>query len=115
MHIKNSTIVVLNQQQWIKRNKGKVVFKMKRYSYINHTPYYLKPKRPKTPTPVFITDEIKNLEMALKTLQLPTKTVLFYPPPHYKSIWQNRKSNLQYWKEIIVKFIKQKHNTDTNQ
>ena len=94
MHIKNPTIVVLNQQQWIKRNKGKVAFKMKRYSYINHISYYLKPKRPKTSTSVFITDEIKNLEMALKTLHLPTKTVPFYPPPHYKSIWQNRKSNL---------------------
>jgi len=36
--------------------------------------------------PIFIQDEISNLEKALQTLQLPIKTILFYPPPHYKII-----------------------------
>ena len=44
MYIKNSTTVVLNQQQWMKKNKRKVLFKMKRYSYTNYTLYYLNSK-----------------------------------------------------------------------
>lgn len=47
-------------------------------------------------------------------LQSPTKTVPFYLLPHYKSIWQDRENDLQYWKEIIVEFIKQKHNSNTS-
>ena len=31
-------------------------------------------------------EEINNLEKVLKTLQTPTKTILFLPPNHYKVI-----------------------------
>ena len=57
--------------------------------------------------------EIDNLERVLKTLQSPMKTTLFLSLAYYKTIWQNREKNIQYWKEIIAKFIKQKHNSDT--
>ena len=73
-----------------------------------------KPSRPKIPEPVFIQEEVNNLEKALKTLQLPINTVQFYPPPHYKTLWRNREQDKQYWKEIAAKFIKQKHNLNTS-
>ena len=46
-------------------------------------------------------------------MQSPTKTIPFYLPLNYKTLWPNRKWNEQYWKEIAVEFIKQKHNVDT--
>ena len=65
--------------------------------------------------PVFIQEEIKNLKKALKKLQSLIKTILFFPPFYYKVIWQNRKKDIQYWKEIVVEFIKQKYNSDISQ
>ena len=48
----------------------------------------------------------------MKILQSPTKTSPFLLPAYYKTIRQDREKNMQYWKEIIAKFIKQKHNLD---
>lgn len=63
-----------------KQKKGVVqdeeIFLYKLYTILS------KLKRPKTSTPVFIIDEINNLEIVLKTLQSPTKTVPFYPLPY---------------------------------
>jgi len=49
----------------------------------------------------------------LKTLQFLVKTI-FYLPPQYKTLQRNSEQNEQYWKEIAIKFIKQKHNADTS-
>ena len=57
-------------------------------------------------------EEIYNLEKVLKTLQSPTKTIPFLSLTHYKMIQQDREKNIEYWKEIVAKFIKQKHNSD---
>jgi len=70
----------------------------------------LKPSKQKTPEPIFI-QKVDNLKKAVRTLQLLTKIIPFLPPPHYKTIWQNKEKNIQYWKEIVVEFIKQKHNS----
>ena len=48
----------------------------------------------KTPGPVFIQEEINNLEKALKILQSPTKTIPFLLLPHYKSLRQNEEQNI---------------------
>ena len=40
------------------------------------------------------------------------KTTLFSLLSYYKALWQNREQNIQYWKEIVAEFIKQKHNSD---
>jgi len=60
-------------------------------------------------------EKINNLEKVLKTLQSLTKTILFLLLSHYKTIQQNEEKDIQYWKEIIAEFIKQKHNSDTSQ
>jgi len=68
--------------------------------------------RPKTLEPMFIQDKINNLEKYMKFLQLPVKTVPFHLPPYYKSLWQKEEQNKQYWNEIAVEFLKQKHNVN---
>jgi len=49
----------------------------------------------------------------MKFLQALVKTTPFYPPPHYKSLQSNKEQDKQYWKEVAIKFLKQKHNADT--
>ena len=71
------------------------------------------PSRP-TPEPILLKEEVDNLEKALKTLQSSIKTIPFLSPAYYKIIQQDREKNIQYWKEIVAKFIKQKHNLDTS-
>ena len=55
-----------------------------------------KPNRLRTSEPIFIQEEIDNLEKALKMLQFPIKTVLFYLPPYYKTFWRNEEQDEQY-------------------
>ena len=38
----------------------------------------------------------------------------FLSPDYYRAILQGEEMNSQYWKKIIDKFIKQKHNSDTS-
>ena len=39
--------------------------------------------------------------------------MLFYLPLHYKFLWPQGEQNEQYWNEIAVEFLKNKHNTNT--
>ena len=61
---------------------------------------------------MFIQEKVNNLDKVLKTLQVLTKMIPFYPSPQYKTLQQNGRQNKQYWKEIAVEFIKQKHNAN---
>jgi len=38
--------------------------------------------------------------------------MLFYPLPHYKSLWPQGEQNEQYWNEIAIVFLEKKHNVD---
>ena len=53
---------------------------------------------------ILLQEEIDNLEKILKTLQLPTKTILFLLLSYYKTIWYDREKNTQYWKEIVANY-----------
>ena len=39
--------------------------------------------------------------------------MLFYLLPYYKALWPQGEQDEQYWNEIAIKFLKQKHSTDT--
>jgi len=41
-------------------------------------------------------EEVNNLEKALQILQAPTKTTMFFPPEHYKTIYQEGEMNSPY-------------------
>ena len=75
----------------------------------------LETSKSKTPKLVFIQDEINNLEKILNILQSLIEIILFFLLSHYKTIWQNLEKDIQYWKKIVVEFIKQKHNPYTRQ
>ena len=64
--------------------------------------------------PRIMQEEGNNLEKVLQTLQALTETTIFFPPEYHKTIYQEGEINPLYWKEIVVEFIKQKHNADTS-
>ena len=45
--------------------------------------------KPKMPEPIFIQDEVNNLERYMHILQSPVKTTPFYPLPYYKFLQPN--------------------------
>lgn len=49
----------------------------------------------KTLKSVFMQEEVNNLEKVLWTLQSPVKTIPFYPPLYYKSLWKYREQDKQ--------------------
>ena len=75
--------------------------------------YNIALSRPKTLEPMFIQNEINNLEKYMKYMQSSVKMMLFYLPPHYKSPWPQGEQDKQYWNKIAIEFLKKKHNTDT--
>ena len=50
----------------------------------------------KTPEPIFIQEEVNNLKKTLRILQAPVKTVPFYSPPYYKTLWSYSEQDKQY-------------------
>jgi len=68
---------------------------------------------PKNSEPTFVQDKVNNLEKYMKFLQALVKTILFYQLPYYKFLQLNEEKDEQYWKEVTIKFLKQKHNADT--
>ena len=71
-------MIVDKEKQWENQVQDKEVFLYKLYN-INLL-------RPKTLELTFIQNEIENLDKYMKYIQSPIKTMLFYPPLHYKSI-----------------------------
>jgi len=71
-----------------------------------------KSSSPKNSEPTFVQDKVNNLEKYMKFLQALVKTTIFYQLPYYKSLQLNEEKNEQYWKEVAIKFLKQKHNTN---
>ena len=74
-------------------NKGKQRVEKEVFLY---KPYNVDKSRSKTPKPHFIQDKINNLENYMKYMQLPTKTILFYLLPHYKSLRPQGEQDEQY-------------------
>lgn len=83
-------------------------------SFPIQTIWYISSKSSKSeiPEPTFVQDKVDSLEEFMKSLQLPTKTMLFYVLPHYKSLWLNREQDEQYWNEVAIEFLKLKYNVD---
>ena len=50
----------------------------------------------------------------MKFVYFSTQTRLFKPSPHYQSLWSREEQNPEFWKEVAIAFIKEKHNTETS-
>jgi len=64
-------------------------------------------------TTSFIMDEVGNLLKYMKFVQSPTQTRLFKLPPHYQSLKSRGKQDPEFWKEIAMALVDQKHNIKT--
>jgi len=62
----------------------------------------------------FIHDKIKNLEQHMKFVYSPSQMRLFKPSLYYQSLQSRGEQNPEFWKEITVAFVDQKHNTETS-
>ena len=60
----------------------------------------------------FINDEVKNLMKYMKFVQSPMQTRLFKPPSHYQLLWSRGEQDPEFWKEVVLAFIDNKHNTE---
>jgi len=61
----------------------------------------------------FIMDEVENLLKYMKFVRSPTQTRLFRPPPYYQSLKSRSEQDPEFWKEISIALVDQKHNTET--
>ena len=60
----------------------------------------------------FIDNKVKNLMKYMKFVQLPMQTRLFKPLSHYQSLWSRREQDPEFWKEVALAFMDNKHNTE---
>ena len=78
-------------------------------------PYKVSTTTSKMTKTSFIHEEIKNLEKYIKFVYSPTQTRIFKPPPYYQSLCSRGEQNSEFWREIAVALIKEKHNIETSQ
>ena len=69
----------------------------------------------KTTKSSFIHEEIKNLEWYIKFIHSLTQTRLFKPSPHYQALQSGGEQDPEFWKEVAVAFVNDKHNMETLQ
>ena len=62
----------------------------------------------------FIEEEIENLIKYMKFVKTPTQTGLFYPPAHYQSLKSRGEQDSEFWKEIAMALVDNRHNTETS-
>ena len=61
----------------------------------------------------FINNKVKNLIKYMKFVRSSMQTRLFKPLPHYQLLQFRREQDSEFWKEVVLAFIDNKHNTET--
>ena len=61
----------------------------------------------------FIEEEIENLIKYMKFVKVPTQTRLFRPPAHYQSLKSRGEQDPEFWKEVAMALVDNRHNTKT--
>ena len=51
----------------------------------------------------------------MKFIHSLTQTRLFKPPPYYQLLCSREEQDPEFWREIAVAFVKEKHNIETSQ
>ena len=62
----------------------------------------------------FIYKEIENPEWYIKFVHSLTQTRLFKPPLNYTSLFSRGEQNQDFWKEVVIAFVDEKHNIETS-
>jgi len=50
----------------------------------------------------------------MKFVYFPIQTRLFKLSPHYQSLQSRGEQNPEFWKEVVIAFMKEKHNIETS-
>ena len=61
----------------------------------------------------FINNKVENLIKYIKFIWSPIQTRIFWPPLHYQSLKSREEQNPEFWKEVAIALVKEKHNTET--
>ena len=62
----------------------------------------------------FIDKEIDNLIKYIKFVKAPTQTQIFRPLSYYQLLWSREEQDPDFWKEIAIALVDNKHNTETS-
>ena len=101
----------LFKEEESKKEEGKIEDK----EFILVRPYEVSQAKSLTSlsTTSFIINEVENLLKYMKFVQSPTQTRLFKPPPHYQSLKSRGEQDPEFWKEVAIALVEQRHNTET--
>ena len=61
----------------------------------------------------FIDDEVNNLLKYMKFICSPTQTRIFQQSLHYQSLKSRGEQNQEFWKEVAIALVENKHNIET--
>ena len=61
----------------------------------------------------FIDKKIDNLLKYMNFVKSPTQTRIFWPPPHYQLLQSRGEQDPDFWKEVAIVLVDNKHNTKT--
>jgi len=75
-------------------------------------PYKVSTITSKTTESSFIQDEVKNLEQCMKFVHSSMQTRLFKLPPYCQLLCSREEQNSEFWMEIAVAFVEEKHNME---
>ena len=50
----------------------------------------------------------------MKFIWSPTQIRIFQPPPYYQLLKSRREQNPEFWKEVVITLVEEKHNTETS-
>ena len=77
-------------------------------------PYKVSKSSSTTTTKSSFINKVKNLLKYMKFIQSPIQTRLFkLPLPHYQALWSRGEQDPDFWKEVALAFVDNKHNTET--
>ena len=62
----------------------------------------------------FIDEEVNNLLKYMKFIKFPTQTRIFRPLPHYQALRSRREQDSDFWNEIAMALVDNKHNIETS-
>ena len=77
-------------------------------------PYKVDESTPMTKSSL-IDNEVENLIKYMKFIWSPIQTRIFWPHPHYQSLKSRGEQNPEFWKEVAIALVKEKHNMETSQ
>jgi len=60
----------------------------------------------------FTNEEVDNPLKYMKFVKSPTQTRILQPPPHYQVLQSREEQDLDFWNEIAIALVENKHNIE---